>query len=77
MRAECPKELAVNRFNKAWREHEAAGDAIDKAFRPGLEELLKQGKFQEAREYLRPIPIESVRKVLMFREIILREKEGQ
>jgi len=62
---------AVAKYNHAKDLYEAAQDEVEAAW-VGFRELVKQGKFMEAREYLRPMPY-CVAKTLFFREIILTE----
>lgn len=62
---------ALAKFNHARDAMDAAEAEVEAAF-VGFRELTKQGKFIEAREYLRPMP-QCAGKTLFFREIILTE----
>lgn len=70
---------ALEKLIKEREELQKAKDEVDekleKYFRPEVDRLLSLKKFNEAREYLRPMPIECVYKVLFFREIILTEQQ--
>ena len=65
---------ALAKYNAAKELYDEAQYEIEKAF-SGFRELVRDGKFMEAREYLRPMP-HCAGKVLFFREIILTEGEA-
>ena len=63
---------AIAEFYATREKYYEALDNLEEAF-SGYKELVEYGEFEEAKDYLRPMP-DCANKVLMFRTILLREE---
>lgn len=68
-------KAVVKKYNSARKALEDAEAEMKAFFKPEVERLAELGKYKEAKEYLRPMPIESAEKVLFFRYLIIHEKQ--
>ena len=71
------QEKAIKAWKLAYDAQLKAGEEIMAIFRPLVEAKLKDKDYQGAREICRPIPVDCVTKVLLFRQIIVWENESE
>lgn len=67
------QQLAVEKYKEAVQAHEDAGDEMVEAF-SYFKVLVAEGKFEDAKNYLRPMPF-SAYKTLAFRSILVAEEQ--